>query len=237
MSKRENFYLPGRELRVQPNADGSRSIVGLIPYNSPSSGLPWTETISPGAFSSALKAGADCLLLRDHDVGQLFGRVQQAGTLVLTDSPDGLQFRCKLPNTTQAADLIESMSRKDLTGVSFGFVCQSDRWQDDGAGNLTRSLDAVTLFEISLCSWAAFPSAAAALRSVPKELRPLLKRSTDDDEDEDGECTCPKNPDGTHTDEGCTCDEDDDEDEDEDRSKPLNWSERIMLRLDVARRS
>ena len=233
MSKRESFYLPNRELRIQPNADGSRTIEGTIPYNSPSAGLPWIETISPGAFANALKPGADCLLLRDHDTSQLFGRVQEARTLTLRDSADGLNFSCQLPKTSQAADLVESMSRKDLTGVSFGFSVSKDAWSDDGKGNVHRDIISLNLFEISVCSFAAYPNASASVRSVPKALRSLLKRSAEDgDEDDEDNCDCEKNPDGTHVDPDCTCDEEDDED----RSKPLNWSERTLLQIEVSRR-
>jgi len=187
MSKRENFFLPGHELRVKTDADGSRSLVGTIPYNSPSAGLPWIETVAPGAFADALKAGADVLLLRDHKQELLMGRTT-AGTLSLKDSPEGLQFRCKLPNTTQAADLLESIGRKDITGVSFGFTVQDDLWADDGAGNLVRTLRAVTLWELSVCSFAAYPDSKVSIRSVPSELRSLLKRSKSEDDDCDCEC-------------------------------------------------
>jgi hypothetical protein len=156
-----------------------------------------------------------------------------------------LTFRCKLPNTSTASDLVESMSRKDISGVSFGFVVKDDLWADDGAGNLTRVLRSVSLFEISVCSFAAFPDASAALRSLPRELRPLLKRSNepgcscncsscqDDDcascegEDNDGECTdsgCASN--------GCPLQQGDDED----RSGQLNWSQRTLLLIEVLRR-
>lgn len=242
MSKRESFYLPGRELRVTTDASGSRSIVGTIPYNSPSEGLPWIETIAPGAFAGALEPGADCLLLRDHLPTLLLGRTL-AGTLSLSDRTEGLQFRCTLPNTTAATDLIESLARKDISGVSFGFVTTEDVWADDGAGNLTRVLRAVELFEISVCSFAAFPDASVALRSIPRALRPLIKRShesgcscscercNDSDcgncegEDGDGECDdpgCASN--------GCPLQED------EDRSTRLTWSERTLLQIEIARR-
>ena len=238
MSKRELFYLPGRELRVQQDATGSRSIVGSILYNSPSSGLPWTETIAPGAFAGALETGAEVLLLRNHDVSQLYGNTL-SGTLILSDSPQGLNFRCQLPNTSQAADLIESVTRLDLQGTSFGFAVKKDRWEDDGNGNLSRSLDSVTLYEISLCNWAAFPEAGFSLRSVPKALRPLMKRSHPDGCD----CDCSECAGGDCeecTDEACSdpaCAEAGCPNQDaEDRSSRLSWTERVMLHIEVAKR-
>jgi HK97 family phage prohead protease len=255
MLKKESFFLPSRELRITTDANGSRTLVGTIPYYSPSVGLPWTETIAAGAFSGALKSDSDVLLLRDHDPSLLMGRTL-AGTLALSDSADGLQFKCTLPNTSAATDLIESMNRRDITGVSFGFVTTEDTWADDGAGNLTRVLRAVVLFEISVTSFAAYPDASAAIRSiVPEEFRSLLKRSkyqsdiddddsedddSDDDEEDDEErstcdCTCSACVVGNCAD--CSDPECDDPNCDEIRSgRQLTWSEKVLLRLDVARR-
>ena len=230
MSKRESFYLPGRELRATTGEDGNRYISGIVPYGTPSAGLPWTETIQRGAFADALKPGADVLLLRDHQSNLLLGRTL-AGTLALKDTPEGLQFRCKLPNTTTAADLLESMARKDIDGVSFGFSVKDDAWSDDGAGNLQRSLRSVNLFELSVTSFAAYPDASASIRSVPRELRPLLKRSSNPDgcecdcefcEDDD----CENCSDEDCEDPNCDCSED------EERSA---WSA-LRLRIEVAKR-
>lgn len=237
MSKKESFYLPGRELRVQTDANGSRSIVGSVPYNSPSAGLPWVETVAPGAFADALKAGADVLMLRDHDPSLLLGRTT-AGTLTLSDSPEGLMFRCKLPNTSQAADLLESISRKDLSNVSFGFSVDQEKWADDGQGNLVRTLRAVTLYELSVCSFAAYPDSKVSIRSVPSELRSLLKRSKSDmgDMGDDCGCDCQSCMDGDCED----CDDEDCTDPNCDHGERSThhheWAERARMRVILARR-
>ena len=238
MSKRESFYLQKRELRVTIGADGSRTIVGLIPYNSPSDGLPWVETIAPGAFADALKPGADVLMLRDHEPSLLLGRTV-SGTLSLRDSAEGLQFSCKLPSTSTANDLAESLQRRDISGTSFGFVTKKDVWADDGKNNLIRVLQSVELFELSVCSFPAFPDSTAAVRSIPQALRPLLKRSHADGCD----CDCEECSDGDCDE----CSDDDCEDEDceangcpnqdvEERSNRISWSERTLLRLEVLKR-
>jgi HK97 family phage prohead protease len=213
--KREKFYFQSRELRTATNGDGSRSISGVIVYDSPSSGLPWTEKVAPGAFADALKPGADVLLLRDHRQEALLAR-SLSKTLTLEDSPKGLKFTANLSNSnTVATDTIDSISRGDLTGVSFGFAVNKDQWEDDGAGNVTRTLLSVTLYEISCTSFAAFPDSTVNLRAVPKQYRSLF---SDPDGDEECECELDENGD-------CTCD---DEDEDEDSE---DWAERSRMRL------
>ena len=179
---------PARELRVQTSPDGSRTISGYAAvYNSDSVGLPWTERVAPGAFRDALSGTADVICLRDHRQELLMGRTL-ANTLTLTDDAVGLRFVCRLPPTSQAADLAESISRKDLDGVSFGFSVPNggDSWSKDGQGKLTRTLNKVTLYEISPCSFPAYPSTSVSVRTCPPELRSFMQSRSEDD----GECEC-----------------------------------------------
>src|ERR1019366_8775264 len=129
--KNEIRYSAAKELRVQTATDGTRTISGMIPYNSRSCDLgSFVEVIAAGAFANALAPGADVLCLRDHDTKLLMGR-STSSTLVLTDSPAGLTFRCVLPKTQRAIELAESIDKKDLTGVSFGFTTNADVWSSD----------------------------------------------------------------------------------------------------------
>src|SRR5665213_3392642 len=115
--KNEIRYSAAKELRVQTASDGTRTISGMIPYNSRSCDIGgFVEIISPGAFSSALVPGADVLCLRDHDQKLLMGR-STSSTLVLADSSAGLTFRCILPKTQSAIDLVASIDRKDIKRV------------------------------------------------------------------------------------------------------------------------
>ena len=234
-NKKESFYLPSRELRATTNADGSRSISGIVAYNSPSVGLPWTETVAPGAFSDALKPNADILLLRDHKQESLLAR-SLSKTLSLEDSSKGLKFTAKLPNTGYANDTLESISRGDLSGVSFGFSVPTggDNWANDGAGNVTRTLLKVDLAEISVTSFAAFPESSVSLRSVPVEYRNLIRSYADESDEDDCECDCPECLAGDCAD--CSdpeCDDPNCCDDDEERS---TWKHRAEMTLQLARR-
>jgi uncharacterized protein len=221
---RENFYLPSRELRASTNADGSRNLTGIVAYNTRSQGLPWVETLKPGA---------DVLLLRDHVQGSLLARTTSK-TLKLEDSLAGLKFTASLPNTQTASDTLESVSRRDLTGVSFGFQVLDDSWGQDASGNVTRELRKVALHEISVTSFAAFPDSTVSLRSVPQEYRSLIDAALngldDDEDDEDNkcECDCPQCQAGDCVD--CSnpdCD---------DPNCNSNWAERSRMQLELAKR-
>jgi HK97 family phage prohead protease len=138
MAKREQEIrtLATREFRVATSEDGTRTLSGIIPYNSLSVDLGgFTELIAPGAFAGVLGPDADILCLRDHKPELLMGRTKSK-TLSLSDSVDGLRFTCKLPKTTQASDLAESVDRGDLDATSFGFYTLDDKWAADAAGNV-----------------------------------------------------------------------------------------------------
>jgi HK97 family phage prohead protease len=167
------------EVRVATAADGVRTIEGMIPYNSLSCDLGnFTEKIAPGAFADALKAGADVLCLRDHTESHLLGRTKSK-TMTLKDSPEGLHYSVRLPKTSHATDLVESIERGDIDAASFGFVCKTDTWTADGAGKALRTLNKVELFEISPCSFAAYPASSVSTRSCPSELRSRLRGTSE----------------------------------------------------------
>jgi len=225
-SKQEtrSFKLSSQPIEVRTAADGSRSITGIAaPFNKPSVDMGFREFIAPGAFTRTLKENPDVLCLRDHDQSILLGRTK-SGTLTLAEVAAGLRFSCKLPNTTQAADLIESLGRGDIDSCSFGFRTVTDDWAVAADGTVIRTLVDVDLFEISVVSFPAYPDATAALRSCPPSLRSKLKPdpiiddpddpndSEDDDSEDDEErcdCQCQECLDGDCDD--CTNDDCDDD--------------------------
>ena len=164
------------EIRVAKAEDGTRTVSGLIPYNSLSVDMwGFQELIAPGAFASALGADADVLALRDHDPKLLLGRTKSQ-TLQLNDSPEGLRYTLTLPNTTAANDLAESIDRGDLDTTSFGFGCDEDSWAAADDGTVIRTLKQVTLFEVSPCSFAAYPDSQVTVRSIPDHIKAEIEQ-------------------------------------------------------------
>ena len=190
-SKSEQLYMPGRELRVLPNADGSRTLTGYgIVYNSPSCDLGgFTEIVAPGAVTESLRQNPNLLFLRDHDNSILLGRAPK--TLTLTDDAVGLRFACALPNTSQAADVAVLVERGDLPGCSFSFRAIEDSWEKKPSGQLVRTLKKISVSELSVVSVPAYPATGVSLRTCPPELRSLL-RSMPEGDDEECDCDCPQ---------------------------------------------
>jgi hypothetical protein len=211
--------LRAKEIRVAKAEDGSRTLSGIVTYNTPSVDLGgFTEILAPGCFSDSITG--DVLMLRDHDTTLLMGRTK-SGTLKLADTADGLQFDCLLPNTTSGNDLAESVNRGDLDGCSFGFITLDDSWAASDTETV-RTITKAELLEVSPCSWAAYPANSVSLRSCPAELRSAIAQRNDPEADsnEDGtadacKCQCDPCLNGNCADctddpcdcEGCTCNE------------------------------
>jgi hypothetical protein len=218
-NQKEIRSLHTKEFRTSKAEDGSRTLSGVVLYNSPSVDLGgFTEILAPGCFAGSI--GADVLMLRDHEPTLLMGRTKSK-TLTLGDTAEGLEFNCKLPNTHSANDLAESVDRGDIDATSFGFITLEDSWVGTKEGSVVRTIISAELLEISPCSWAAYPDNAVSVRSCPPELRSKLTAPTevpaevrsDDSEDDDGTddsctCQCPECQAGdcaNCSDDPCTC--------------------------------
>lgn len=160
----------GAELRVETR-DGKPTIRGYAAvFNSLSSDLGgFVEVIRQGAFRRALSDGQDVRALVDHDPARIIGR-NKAGTLRLTEDQRGLLVEIDPPDTTAGRDIVESIRRGDVTGMSFGFVARKDDWRQEGERTI-RELHAVDLFDVSAVTYPAYPATEVAVRSLQAFLR------------------------------------------------------------------
>ena len=153
------------EMRAVLNGDGKRVIIGYAAkYNSKTElykGL--YEIIEPGAFDDVLDQ--DVRALFNHDPNFVLGRTK-AGTLKLSVDEDGLKYEISPPDTQVAKDLIESISRGDVSQSSFGFKVKTDSITEHADGTFTRSIRKVDkLFDISPVTYPAYEDTAVAMRS------------------------------------------------------------------------
>jgi len=121
------------------------------------------EIIRPGAFARAIKEGQDVRALWNHESSIVLGRVS-SGTLRLKEDRRGLHFELDLPDTSAGRDLIESVSRGDITKCSFSFVAAKERWSHDRTPRLREVLD-VDLFDVSPVTWEAYSGTSLSLRA------------------------------------------------------------------------
>jgi HK97 family phage prohead protease len=138
------------ELRAEGDGNTFTGYAAL--FNSPSSPLPFTEIIEPGAFKKTLASRNDIKMLWNHDSGAVLASTR-SGTLSLVEDERGLRVTATLPNTNLGNDVRELVSKQIVDAMSFGFSVVRDTWSNDGS---TRTLKAVRLHEVSIVAWPAY---------------------------------------------------------------------------------
>ena len=151
------------ELFAEPD---SRRINGYaIVFDMLSQDLGGFKTvIAPEAVDRTLQASADIRALVDHDSSKILGRTS-AGTLRYSKDARGLNVSIDVPDTTFGNDLLVSVRRRDVSGMSFGTYVRKDEWNVKGDVPI-RTIRDMDFFEVSIVTFPAFPDTTAALASL-----------------------------------------------------------------------
>ncbi|HWE52899.1 MAG TPA: HK97 family phage prohead protease [Bryobacteraceae bacterium] len=219
----ERRFQSNQQLRTDSSGKGN-SVSGYASVFNQTTNLgPFYERIAQGCFLRSLKENPDIRCLVDHDTSKVLGRTK-SGTLSLSEDAHGLAFRVVLPPTSAGTDLGISLARADVDQASFGFFARDESWNDevvDGELQLVREIREVSLIEISICAFGAYPTTSVSLDSrslwpqgVPAEVRARLgtgsraARAEDPcecgcDQCIEGDCQECSDPDCT--DENCRC--------------------------------
>jgi uncharacterized protein len=129
------------------------------------------ERIVPGAFKASLSSGQDIRALVDHDPGKILGRTSN-GTLRVSEDNVGLRIEIDTPDTTYGRDVLESVRRGDIRGMSFGFkVPQGGQQFRTENGLKVRELTAIDLREVTATSIPAYGDTSLFLRVDPEAIR------------------------------------------------------------------
>ena len=148
----ERRYIGG-ECRADVE-DGRRIRGYAIRFNSRSVDLGgFVEVIKPEAVDRSLKS-QDVHAYWNHNSDKVLGRTG-AGTLQLRKDSRGLAVIIDPPSW--ASDVIESVQRGDVTGMSFGFRVVSDDWRMEDGLPLREVTDMI-VSEVSIVSKPAYPS-------------------------------------------------------------------------------
>lgn len=156
-----------RHVGVQARAEvDGRTIHGYaIVFNVLSLDLGgFRERILPEAVDRTIRDGVDVRAYFDHDSSKVLGR-RSAGTLTMRKDGYGLRVEIDPPDTTVAKDLIASIRRGDITGMSFRFRTFEDDWHMEDAMPV-RDVTDMEIGEVSIVSEPAYPQTDAAVRSL-----------------------------------------------------------------------
>ncbi len=159
----ERRALPAAEIRA---ADGERKIVGYAAvFNSQSEDLGgFREIIMPGAFDRALREAQDVRALWNHNPDIVLGRTK-SGTLALSIDEKGLRCEISPPDTQAANDVLASIRRGDVDGMSFGFRTLTDNWRMQ-EGEPIRELVDLELLDVSPVAYPAYPATQVSARAL-----------------------------------------------------------------------
>lgn len=184
--KLENMELRyAGELRL---AKDSRTVTGLaIPVNSQSELLgDFREVVDPAAINQDLINNNDIKLFANHDASRgTLGRSNHGqGSLHLSITNRGLEFSCDLPHTPLADEIIEGISRRDYSGVSFAFFVDHDEWQENPDGTYLRTIKSYKMLdEISILS--CKPAYSATENTIAMRSLEAFKKSQEEKRAED----------------------------------------------------
>ena len=138
-------------------------------YNKETDLGDFREVVRPGAFALAVERD-DVRALFNHDPNYVLGR-NLSNTLGFNDDDNGLGVTIVPPNTQWARDLITSMERGDVNQMSFAFsVGQDGQTWDTRGDKPLRELREVTLYDVSVVTYPAYPETSAAARSEARAL-------------------------------------------------------------------
>lgn len=174
------------ELELRKGGGGSRRLHGRFPYNKRAvlsdggrSGRPRKEAFAPGAFAYRVnKPEEDIHLLVGHSYDRPLAS-RGAGTLVLSDTPEALNFEATISSELQAAsyvqDFFAGFGAGLIVGISPGFRIPPKRVSPDaekveeedpaeGRAMIRTIFDAL-LFELSLVTVPAYKEATVEERN------------------------------------------------------------------------
>ena len=157
----ERRCLPASEVRI--DGDASPRITGYAAVFDVWADIGgwFREKIKPGAFAKTIKE-ADIRALMNHNENYVLGR-NKAGTLMLREDDKGLAVEIDPVSSTWADDLMKSMRRGDINQMSFGFQVNKQELDYD---NDERVLVDVSLFDVSVVTFPAYPTTSAQVRSA-----------------------------------------------------------------------
>lgn len=125
------------------------------------------EQIAPGAFRDAIKTD-DVRALFNHDPNYVIGRTTN-DTLTLVEDKQGLRYDVTLDMNDPDAVRVHAKVRSGLvTGSSFGFYVEEEKWQEPAKGSTDlplRTILKASLFDVSPVTYPAYDSTTVSARS------------------------------------------------------------------------
>lgn len=172
----ERRFVPLKQVEVRAKddaGDSKRVIGGHAAVAGPSSDDlgGFIEIIAAGALGDALtRSDARCLF--NHNPDNILGRMS-AGTLRAEEDEVGLAYENDMPNSSIASTVYEAIQRGDVTGNSFAFYVEDDRWENRDGVIVRTILKFEEILDMGPVTYPAYSDTTVSARSLEKaaELR------------------------------------------------------------------
>ncbi|MGO8770090.1 HK97 family phage prohead protease [Mycobacterium sp.] len=155
-------------LPVKLRAAGARRVIGgyAASFGGRSGDLGgFHERVSDKAFNKSAGDGWPGAVARFNHLDEMLLGTTRAQTLRLAIDSTGLFYEVDLPESR--ADVLELVTRGDVSSSSFAFECWSDSWGYED-GTALRTLESVRLLDVAPVTRAAYPDATVGLRSLAR---------------------------------------------------------------------
>ena len=161
--EREVRFLP-MEIRAEQDETKEEYVIEGYPivFNQKTDMGDWDEVIDPASVGDGTVL-RDAALMIGHDFGMIplahSRRNNGSGTMTLTPDENGVAMRAVLDvkNNPRAAEAYSAIKRGDMTGMSFAFIANEERWEDlDTERPLRRITGFANVLEVSLVAFPAY---------------------------------------------------------------------------------
>ncbi len=147
----------------------SRTVEGYaMLFDTPSTGLSFTEVIERGALDGVLaKSDVFALLNHNQNRGILARSNKGKGSLMLTVDQKGLKYRFEAPNTPIGEELLENLKRGEIDSSSFACTVEKDTWERGSDGKTKRTIQKIAeLYDVSPVYNAAYSKTSVYKRGM-----------------------------------------------------------------------
>lgn len=164
------------EIRAENDEQRGNYIEGrAIVYDEPTDMGWYEEKIDKGALDEAdLK---DVRLLVNHNTDMIpLARSRnnnENSTMQMTVDEEGMNIRANLDteNNADAKSLYSAIERRDMSGMSFMFMVDGDRWENIDSDYPTRHIEKISkVFEVSAVTFPAYEQTTLEARGLAEAL-------------------------------------------------------------------
>lgn len=162
--------IPTEDIQLRESQDGLPTISGYTAvFNQEtqigSGKYGFREVIRPGFFTRAIEEQQDVRALFNHDSNFLLGRTK-SGTLRLREDSQGLYIEVDPSDTQAGRDVVTSIRRGDVDGMSFAFTTSRTRWEEsdeEESPDLRELLEIDTLYDVGPVVYPAYEQTSATV--------------------------------------------------------------------------